>query len=158
MTTASRARFTLLRFTLVLSVITYLDRVAISSAAPAIRDELQPERSADGMGVQRVHVCVCGVRDSERMAGRCLWPAQGPGAHRPVVVGVHDGHRAGLEFRVRWSSRVFSSASEKPAPFRISRGASPAGFPRRNAEMRTASFSWARGLAARWRRRWSCCS
>ena len=40
MTTASRARFTLLRFTLVLSVITYLDRVAISSAAPAIRDEL----------------------------------------------------------------------------------------------------------------------
>jgi ACS family glucarate transporter-like MFS transporter len=40
MPTASRARFKLLRFTLVLSIITYLDRVAISSAAPAIRDEL----------------------------------------------------------------------------------------------------------------------
>jgi MFS family permease len=38
--TPSRGRFTLLRFTLVLSIITYLDRVAISSAAPAIRDEL----------------------------------------------------------------------------------------------------------------------
>jgi MFS family permease len=38
--TPSRARFTLLRFTLALAVITYLDRVAISSAAPAIRSEL----------------------------------------------------------------------------------------------------------------------
>ena len=37
----TRGRFTLLRFTLVLSIITYLDRVAISSAAPAIREELQ---------------------------------------------------------------------------------------------------------------------
>ena len=37
---ASRGRFTLLRFTLILSIITYLDRVAISSAAPAIRQDL----------------------------------------------------------------------------------------------------------------------
>ena len=36
----TRARFTLLRFTLALAVVTYLDRVAISSAAPAIRGEL----------------------------------------------------------------------------------------------------------------------
>lgn len=36
----TRGRFTLLRFTLLLSIITYLDRVAISSAAPAIREEL----------------------------------------------------------------------------------------------------------------------
>ncbi len=36
----SRGRFTLLRFTLILSIITYLDRVAISSAAPAIRQDL----------------------------------------------------------------------------------------------------------------------
>ena len=40
MPTPSRTRFKVLRFTLVLSVITYLDRVAISSAAPAIRAEL----------------------------------------------------------------------------------------------------------------------
>lgn len=40
MTTASRARFTVLRFTLALAVITYLDRVAISSAATSIRAEL----------------------------------------------------------------------------------------------------------------------
>jgi MFS transporter, ACS family, glucarate transporter len=40
MPTPSRGRFTLLRFTLVLSVVTYLDRVAISSAAPAMREEL----------------------------------------------------------------------------------------------------------------------
>ena len=38
--TPTRARFTLLRFTLALAVVTYLDRVAISSAAPAIRGEL----------------------------------------------------------------------------------------------------------------------
>src|SRR5262245_24576103 len=37
---ATRGRFTLLRFTLVLSIVTYLDRVAISSAAPAVRDEM----------------------------------------------------------------------------------------------------------------------
>jgi MFS family permease len=38
--TPTRARFTVLRFTLALAVITYLDRVAISSAAPAIREAL----------------------------------------------------------------------------------------------------------------------
>jgi MFS transporter, ACS family, glucarate transporter len=37
----TRARFIVLRLTFVLSVITYLDRVAISSAAPAIRQDLQ---------------------------------------------------------------------------------------------------------------------
>ena len=36
----TRARFTVLRLTLALAVITYLDRVAISTAAPAIRGEL----------------------------------------------------------------------------------------------------------------------
>ena len=38
--TPTRTRFTVLRYTLALAVITYLDRVAISSAAPAIRSEL----------------------------------------------------------------------------------------------------------------------
>jgi MFS family permease len=38
--TATRARYTLLHFTLALAIITYLDRVAISAAAPAIREEL----------------------------------------------------------------------------------------------------------------------
>jgi MFS family permease len=38
--TPTRGRFTLLRFALLLSIITYLDRVAIASAAPAIREEL----------------------------------------------------------------------------------------------------------------------
>jgi MFS transporter, ACS family, glucarate transporter len=37
---ATRGRFTLLRFALALSVITYVDRVAISSAATAIRSDL----------------------------------------------------------------------------------------------------------------------
>ena len=40
MTQATRGRFTLLRLTLALSVITYLDRVAISSAAIAMRGDL----------------------------------------------------------------------------------------------------------------------
>jgi ACS family glucarate transporter-like MFS transporter len=38
---ATRARYTVLHFTLALAVITYLDRVAISAAAPAVRAELQ---------------------------------------------------------------------------------------------------------------------
>src|SRR3972149_10199476 len=37
---APRTRFTLLRFTFALSIITYIDRVCISSAAGAIRVEL----------------------------------------------------------------------------------------------------------------------
>src|SRR5437763_9054908 len=37
---ASRGRYTLLRLTLALSIITYLDRVAISSAALVMRGEL----------------------------------------------------------------------------------------------------------------------
>src|SRR4051812_15775025 len=40
MAVPTRGRFTLLKFTLILSVLTYLDRVAISTAAPAIRSEL----------------------------------------------------------------------------------------------------------------------
>src|SRR5262245_4666697 len=36
----TRARFTVLRFTFVLSVITYIDRVCISTAAPSIRHDL----------------------------------------------------------------------------------------------------------------------
>jgi ACS family glucarate transporter-like MFS transporter len=39
--TASKTRWTLLRFAFALSVITYLDRVCISMAAPAIREELR---------------------------------------------------------------------------------------------------------------------
>src|SRR5262252_5977305 len=38
--TASRARFTLLRFAFALSVVTYLDRVCIATAASSIREEL----------------------------------------------------------------------------------------------------------------------
>lgn len=37
---SSRARFTVLRFTFALSVITYLDRVCIATAAPSIREDL----------------------------------------------------------------------------------------------------------------------
>src|SRR5262252_6777501 len=38
--TASRARFTLLRFAFALSVVTYLDRVCIATAATSIREDL----------------------------------------------------------------------------------------------------------------------
>src|SRR5207244_13029432 len=38
--TPSRARFTLLRFAFALSVVTYLDRVCIATAATSIREEL----------------------------------------------------------------------------------------------------------------------
>jgi MFS transporter, ACS family, glucarate transporter len=40
MAPSKRSRFTLLRFAFVLSIITYIDRVCISTAAPAIRQEL----------------------------------------------------------------------------------------------------------------------
>jgi sugar phosphate permease len=36
----SRARYRVLAFTTILAIITYLDRVAISSAAPAVRSEM----------------------------------------------------------------------------------------------------------------------
>src|SRR5687768_3122214 len=40
MSGSNRTRFTLLGFTFTLSIITYIDRVCISSAAPAIRSDL----------------------------------------------------------------------------------------------------------------------
>src|SRR5262245_25094905 len=39
--TPTRARFTLLRFAFALSVVTYLDRVCIATAAGSIREELR---------------------------------------------------------------------------------------------------------------------
>src|SRR5438876_727777 len=40
MSAPTRSRFTLLRFTFALSIITFVDRVCISASAPAIREEL----------------------------------------------------------------------------------------------------------------------
>ena len=57
----SRARYRVLAFTTILAIITYLDRVAISSAAPAVRSEMGLECGANGVGVQRLHVGVRGV-------------------------------------------------------------------------------------------------
>ena len=57
----SHARHKLLAFTTILAIITYIDRVAISSAAPEVRSELGLECRPDGVGVQRLHVGVRGV-------------------------------------------------------------------------------------------------
>ena len=75
------------------------------------RARTQPD--SDGMGVQRLHVRVRRVRDSERLARRRHRSPQGAHAHRPVVVGVHHAHRRGVELRL---------AAGGPLPVRRRRG------------------------------------
>ena len=53
----------------------------------------RPEPDPDGMGLQRLHLRLRGLRNPERMDGRRDRPAQGPDTDRPVVVGVHDRSR-----------------------------------------------------------------
>ena len=47
----TRARHVVTTFAVTLAIITYIDRVCISQAAPAMRNDLRPDGGADGLGV-----------------------------------------------------------------------------------------------------------
>jgi hypothetical protein len=105
MNQASRGRFTLLRLALALSIITYLDRVAISSAALVMRGELHLTVVQMGW-VFSVFTFAYAVFEipsgwlGDVIVGRRDWSTKGAGANRTVVVRLHDGDRDGVEFRV----------------------------------------------------------
>ena len=79
-------------------------------------------------------------------------------AHRAVVVGVHDAHRARRRAAGRSWPSGSCSAPARPARFRTRCGASRSGSRRASAAWPTACCSSARGWAARSPRRWRCCS
>ena len=130
-----RAR--VLGFAFLLAVVTYLDRVCISAAAPFIMEDLHLSVLADERRLQRVHARVLAVRNSVGLAGR----RQGPRRVLTRIVlwwsafTMLTGARAGFH---RWSRSASCSAPGKPARFRTSRGASRAGFRRASAAGPTA--------------------
>ena len=71
----SRARHLVIVFAVTLAIITYIDRVCISQAAPYPAG-FRPLASADGLRLRRVCVGLRAVRDSGRMDGRLARPAQ----------------------------------------------------------------------------------
>ena len=113
----TRARHVVTTFAVTLAIITYIDRVCISQAAP--RDAQRPaaDGGADGLGVLGVFVGVRALRDSRRVAGRSDRPAPRADAHRDLVVDLHGGDRLGLELRRRWSSPARCSERARPAAF-----------------------------------------
>ena len=58
------------------------------------------------MDVQRVHLRVCVLRDTERVARRCDGTAANDDAHRHLVVGVYDGDGIGVELRSSASDEI----------------------------------------------------
>ena len=96
----TRARYVTIAFAMTLAIVTYIDRVCISQAAPLISHDLGPDQGPDGLGVLGVRLGLRAVRDSRRMAGRPAWAAPRADAHRDLVVVLHRGHRLGLERRV----------------------------------------------------------
>ena len=96
----TRARYVTIAFAMTLAIVTYIDRVCISQAAPLISHDLGPHQGRDGVGVFGVRLGLRVVRDSRRLAGRPARPAPGADADRDLVVVLHRGHRLGLERRL----------------------------------------------------------
>ena len=128
---ASRVRGRVLGFAFLLAVVTYLDRICISAAAPYIMEDLHLTRPPDERRVQRLHARLLAVRGAVGLARRRQGPAPRPDAHRAVVVGVHDADRRSRAASSRSSRSASCSAPARRAPSRTSRGASRAGFPMR---------------------------
>ena len=150
---ASRVRARVLGLAFLLAVVTYLDRICISAAAPYIMDDLHLSVAADERRVQRVHAVVFAVRDPLGLARRRDRP-------RRVLTRIVLWWSAftmltsaGARASSRWSRSASCSARARRAPFRTSRAASRAGFRSASAGVPTASCSWGRASAGCCRRR-----
>ena len=80
----THARYKAIAFGVALSFITYLDRVAISQAAPAISAEMRLQRNSDGPLFSGVRSDLRAARNPQRMAVRPHRTAQG--ADAPLAV------------------------------------------------------------------------
>ena len=81
-------------------MITYIDRVCISFAAPAIRDELHLSVEQLGWVFPDFQLVIRALRNSRRLPGRLDRPAEGPDADRDLVVLLHRCHGLGVQFRL----------------------------------------------------------
>ena len=112
-TPPTRARHIVTVFAVTLSVITYIDRVCISQAAPAIRSRSRAVGHPDGVGVHRLRLGLRPVRSAGRLAGGSYRPPSSVDADRGVVVVLHRRDRVDLEPAV---------AARDPLPVRRWRG------------------------------------
>ena len=138
--------------TVLLAMVTYLDRVCISKLAPDIMRDLGLSKIQMGYVFSVVRAGLCHVRDSHRLVGRPRRHAARPHPHRDLVVDVHDRDRAPLSTTPRCCSCGFCSASGRPGRGRAWRGRFRAGFPAASAAPSRASSSPARTWPAGSRR------
>ncbi len=94
----TRARHVTIWFCIALAVITYIDRVCISQAAPAMRSELGLTGDTNGLGLFGVRMGVRVLRGPRGLARRSHGRAARPHANRDLVVVLHGGHGLGVEY------------------------------------------------------------
>ena len=141
-----RAR--VLGFAFLLAVITYLDRVCISAAAPYIMDDLHLSVLQMSVVFSAFTLVVLALRNPVGMARGREGPAECADAHRALVVRVHDadGRRARICVAGGDSVPVRRGGSGRAS--RTSREASRGGSRSASAAAPTASCFSARGWAA----------
>ena len=115
--TPTKARHIVTAFAVALAVITYMDRVGISVAAPLIREDLKLTTiqmgwalSAFGWAYTIFEIPWWLARRQDRAATR-------PHEDRHLVVVLHCSHRLGVESVVAVSRSVPCSAPERLAPY-----------------------------------------
>ena len=95
---ASYGRWYILGLICLMYLITYLDRVNISTAAPAISAEFGFDEDHDGRHFQRLRVGLRAVPGSRRLAQRPLRRPPGVGGDRRLLV-CHDRGNRGSDRR-----------------------------------------------------------
>ena len=111
----TRARNIAVVFTIVLAIITYIDRVCISMAAPAIQNRPGPVGDPDGLGVLGLRLGLRVLRSARRLACRSHGTAARPHAHRRLVVVLHGGDRLGVELHLADRHARRCSGPARPA-------------------------------------------
>ena len=96
----TRARRTMLAFALGAMAVAYLDRICISTAAPAIKADLGLDDAQMGYVFSAFDAGVCALRGAERLARGSLRRTHHADAHRAVVVGDDRSDRRGAGLRV----------------------------------------------------------
>ena len=112
----TKARYWVIVFAVTLAILSYIDRVAISQAAPVMSRDLELTQSQ--MGYDLLGVCsrLRAVRDPRRLDGRLDGTAQSADAHRHLVVGVYGRDRLHVELQQHvWSLGSCSAPARRDA-------------------------------------------
>ena len=143
-----RSRLKLLGFTFVLSLITFLDRVAIGGAAPAIRADLGLSPAQMGWAFSAFTFAYAAFEIPTGWLGDRFGP-------RKILTRIvlwwsafTMATGAAWNFSSLVATRFLFGVGEA-GPIRISRAVSRGGSPARSEESPTAWCSWAAGSAAR---------